>query len=229
MHTLLVVEGTWQPYPWGMCGNVITQLNDEWRALRIPYPESFGDGYSYSESYTIAMNNLLLAIDNLQGPFSILGYSQGAAAVGNVGAACHNMPNLLNIYCIADPMRSEEDTLIGPAVVGHGIGGSRTIGPKAFQFAAPGDFISACNNNFLANVARYTYSKSDSSWKQWFKEFNSAAKQRESGGSFKQALKELKYYLKYQPHINYHNYEVEAGVTATRWIADHLNARLQHQ
>jgi hypothetical protein len=223
MTALLVVEGTWAAEPWGLCGYVIEILNDTIRPERIPYPGRFGDGVSYSQSASIATENLRRRIDTLKEPYVLLGYSQGAGAVGDVASEYRDDPNLIAAFNIADPKRSPEDRLIGQYAPGCGIISSRYIGPKALQFASPDDFIASNTNPFLSNVAAYTLDRSRVKDLEWFKSFKKCSANRQTGGDVRAAIKTVKTYIKTQVHTNYHLYEVEPGITATQWIARAIN------
>ncbi len=223
MTTLLVVEGTWAKEPWGLCGYVVNELSNKINVERIPYPGRFGDGISYSHSASLAAENLRRRIDTLKEPYLLLAYSQGAGAAGDVAAEFHEDPNLIALYNIADPKRSPFDLVVGQKAPGCGIIGSRIIGTKAKQFASPFDFVTSNTNPFLSNVASYTLDRSRVKDLEWFKSFKKCSSSRMAGGSLRDAVKQVRAYMKTQAHTNYHMYEVEPGISATQWIANDIN------
>lgn len=217
----LVIEGTWAKDPWGLLGDVVSNLDIP--AERVEYPEQYGGAFSYNESIYIGKRALRRRVARINDHFVIVSYSQGAQIAGDVAVELKDDPRLVAVYLIADPKRSPRDTVIGHDPGGKGVFGSRPIGNKAKHFAAKHDFICANTNAFIYNVAKYTVEKKSLGRKEWFKSFRVAASHREAGGSAIKAIIEVKNYLKTQVHTKYDQYVVKDGLTATQWIAHDIN------
>lgn len=218
---IFCLEGTWQRYPWGQLSDLVERLNHP--VVRVEYPEQYGEMFSYNESIYIGKRALKRKISKLSEPYCLVGYSQGAHVVGDVAQELHDDPNLVRVYLISDPLRSPEDKAIGQKPPGQGIFGRRTVGKKALHFVLDGDFISACDNAFIGNVALYTLDKKDKAKRQWLLTFNKTRKLRLEGGSAKSAFCQLRRYLRTQAHTRYHQIIIADGLTATQWIAEDIN------
>lgn len=228
MKKVLIVEGTWAPKPWGLLGDVVRRLNNDWLPIRIQYPEKYGDPVSYKKSTTIAEINLTNEIIFCQRdkiPYIILGYSQGAGVAGDVGRRFHEDPLLRGVILISDPKRSRRDRQVGPAVVGYGVSGEREIGSKARQIVAPGDFIADNDNPFLTNVASYTYEMGLSDVISWAKAIPKAIMDRKPNGDPIRGIRTVANYIASGVHTKYNTYLVEPNVTATQWVANYINSK----
>lgn len=223
---LIGIEGTWAPYPWGLLGDVVNKVNKNWEIVSIDYPKRYGDPISYNRSVSEARNKGREAIKECQRKgqeYSIMGYSQGAQAAGDLAKEFGQDPLFLRGYLVADPSRSRRDRLIGPAVSGWGITGERETNWKVNQFAAQGDFICTNSNAFISNIAKYTYDMSAADPVAWVKSFRAAATTRLPGGDPVAGFRAISYYLTSQVHTKYATYIVEPGLSATQWIAKDLN------
>lgn len=225
MKTLFVVEGTWSAKPYGLSYEVVRLLHSDWNVIPVDYPQSFGDPLSFIRSVATGERNLRRAIKKAEGQYAILGYSQGALVAGNVAATLKD-PRFINVYLIADPARSKQDTLIGPPVLGEGIFGQRVVGPKAYQFAAAGDWIADNCNPALSNMASYAWHMSWSDPHGWIKSWRITARSRQHGGSITRALLTVLKSLRNGVHIRYDKHVVAGTMTVTQWIAHDLNAKI---
>lgn len=210
-------EGTWARDPWGLLGEVVALLDHP--VIRVNYPEQYGDAFSYNESVYIGKRALRKRLEKIDEPFVIICYSQGAHIAGDVALEHRDNPNFKAIYLIADPKRSIRDRVAGVKPEGHGVFGSRPIGPKAIHFAAKGDIITSNTNAFISNVAWYTLEKKKFGKREWIRTFGAARRQRLPGGKFWAAIKDVKFYLGTQVHTRYNSYIVEGGLTVPQWIA----------
>lgn len=218
---VVAVEGTWQKYPWGQLSDLVERLNGP--VIRIEYPEQYGEIFSYNESIYIGKRALRRKISKISEPYCLVGYSQGAHIVGDIASEIHDDQNLVKVYLIADPMRSTSDMVIGNKPLGCGVFGQRVVGDKAHHFVAEHDFISACDNAFISNVALYTLDKKNKETIKWIKTFSGTKKLRRNGGSVIRAAAQLRRYLRTQAHSRYHETVVVGGMTATQWIAEDIN------
>lgn len=132
----------------------------------VPYPADYGQHYSYAESLVIGREALVEAIRDSSYPVIIGGYSQGAAAAGDVAADyAHGLLLDLDIRAavlIADPLRPEGATAGGTVIGrprGYGIAGTRRIDGTlpVYWVANEGDPITALpRGNPLRSIADLT-------------------------------------------------------------------------
>ncbi len=191
-------------------------------SVLIPSPAKYGDGMSYKQSVAATERNIFNQLAELDEPYFLIAYSQGAHASGNI-VRDFPLKNLKHLFNIADPMRSGRDNVAGPVVGGSGIMGSREIGSRATQFVAPGDFVAANTNPFISNVARYSVDMSLTNPLSWVKSVLPAARAHEQGGRALEAFKEVSKYLASGVHIRYGDYQVEPGVTVPDYIIREIN------
>lgn len=217
---IFFVCGTWQS-GLGLFRNISEGLEGV-ESILIPSPAKYGDGMSYKQSVAATEKNIFDQLSEVDEPYSLIAYSQGAHASGNI-VRDFRLQNLVKLYNIADPMRSPKDKTAGPIVGGSGIMGAREIGKRAIQIVAPGDIVAANGNPFVRNVARYSVDMSLTNPLAWVKSFGAAAKLHEDGGRPIEAFKEVTKYLATQVHIRYSDYEVEPGVTVPDYIIREIN------
>jgi hypothetical protein len=217
---IFFVCGTWQS-GLGLFRNIADGIEGI-ESVLIPSPAKYGDGMSYKQSVAATELNIFNQLADLDEPYSLVAYSQGAHASGNI-VKDFPLKNLVRLYNIADPMRSPKDKLVGPLVGGSGIMGSREIGPRATQIVAPGDIVAANGNPFVRNVARYSVDMSLTNPIGWIKSFGAAARMHEEGGKPLDAFKEVTKYLATQVHIRYSDYEIEPGLTVPDYIIREIN------
>lgn len=167
MITVLVVGGTGESHPGdtrtevsGLLKVVTDKLDpDRFVSKWVPYPATYGNGASYAKSRSIGINALLDAIWRDPYPVIIIGYSQGAAIVGDTAARLHDYPHLdvRGVGLIADPMRDRDQ---GAPTGGYGVAGERWVdntNRQVWQVVALGDTI--CNlppGNPIRSIADIT-------------------------------------------------------------------------
>lgn len=226
MKTLFVVEGTWSRRPYGMTYEVIKKLDTDWNIVPIDYPQSLGDPISFHKSVNTGQLELETRMSECKTPYSIIGYSQGALIAGNAAQHYHDDDKFISLHNIADPARSPDDILVGPAVPGIGLYGSRYVGPKCRQYVVPGDWIASCDNPKLANMARYVYDLSWSDWAGWARSVPNATRSRQQGGSYANAFITVTKSLVTGAHVRYADHVVSAGRTVPEHIAVELTTAL---
>lgn len=121
---------------------------DRFRFRAVEYPADYGQVLSYAESVQIGVSNLDNAAMQSPNPVVIGGYSQGAAAAGDLAAAvaagAHPYLDVRGVALIADPLRPAGAGMPGlPAAAGYGISGQRLIGMPTLWAANDGDPITA--------------------------------------------------------------------------------------
>lgn len=155
MITVLCVVGTGETWPGdvrtavpGLLADLAAGLDPaRFIAKQVPYPARYGAGESYIESRTRGEQNLLAATWRDPNPVIWVGYSQGAAVVGNAAAALPNNRHLdvRGIGLVADPARYRRQAF-GPNPGGYGITGERFVDDAlrpVWSLAAAGDPICA--------------------------------------------------------------------------------------
>lgn len=139
------MPGTWDPAP-GMLGGVTRRLDRKrFEIVYIRYPQTFALPVSYTMSKRIAIQHLREEWErDLKAPVVLLGYSQGADAVGDFAKVVQYHPRLKAIGLVADPKRPAATQIGALELSGHGIAGERTIDhPNVWQVATANDPI--CN------------------------------------------------------------------------------------
>ncbi|UYM07456.1 cutinase family protein [Solicola gregarius] len=159
-----------------LIGQVAAKLQPERDAGRItyqqvPYPADIGITMSYRKSVRLGTKatKAYIAVKARQCPgsrFALIGFSQGARVAGNV---LHSIgqgngpirPDRLAVGGLwADPGRTQNDQLVGPAVPGKGIdrmrkGGFGAVNSRTFSVCAPGDiYCSADDSTLLRELVR---------------------------------------------------------------------------
>ena len=112
--TLLVVGGTGEATPTdpavpvrGLLRCVVDDLDPRFVARWVPYPASYGpvpvpDGPSFADSVAAGVASLLAAVEEIDGPWAVVGYSQGCVVIREMLA--DNVSRLpMAIGLVADP------------------------------------------------------------------------------------------------------------------------------
>ncbi|AOW92279.1 hypothetical protein BFN03_04985 [Rhodococcus sp. WMMA185] len=156
--TVLTCRGVGEPFPSPMLANVTRLLDPrrfrvnavQWEASYGPVPDLHG--ISFDEALRSGRELLLDTVANDPNPVILVGYSAGAALVGNVAEeiACTNLPgmNVRGVGLISDPLRSPRNP-VNPGATGWGIAGRRPIGSvfPVWHCADPADAITCCPPN----------------------------------------------------------------------------------
>lgn len=175
---VVAVPGTWETSRedprQGMLSLATDGLPDNVRTDYVNYPATAlpweGDiyGRSKSEAFTAARGlvaNMALRCGATR--FALIGYSQGADAIGDlaaeIGTGLGVVPadRVAAVGLVADPRRSPFDALVGPPVPGAGAGGPRPTGfgwlsPRVRTFCAVGDiYCSTTADDFALRIAGF--------------------------------------------------------------------------
>nr|WP_300397351.1 cutinase family protein [uncultured Rhodococcus sp.] len=177
---VVAVPGTWEtssgaaPKP-GMLTQVTDRLaSSDIRTDYVSYPATAfpWEGGIYGESRAVATANagsMIKAMADRCGAtrFGIIGYSQGADAAGDLAASIGSglgvvpADRVAAVGLISDPKRSDSDALVGPDVVGTGVGGPRVggfgaVSPVVRTFCAVGDlYCSTPKDDYVARLAGF--------------------------------------------------------------------------
>ena len=144
---------------------------------------------------------------------------------------------------ISDPKRSDTDALVGPAVVGTGVGGPRVggfgyVSPVVRTFCAVGDlYCSTPKDDYVARLAGFLAVSSDPApdvADQYSRKAQSLISDLAAAGGLPvlqgqlsdqanaQRQREIEAFYRSGIHQEYQNYDVENGQSATRWLARYL-------
>lgn len=140
---VLAVPGTWDSKK-GMLAGVTRHLNTQkYSVTWIDYPATFALPTSYAESKKRAIEKLSEEwARDTKAPIVLLGYSQGAEAVGDFALTVAGHPRLKAVALVADPKRPHGLQIGTRHLHGHGICGERHIPhSRVFQAAIPGDVV----------------------------------------------------------------------------------------
>ncbi|OZF03673.1 cutinase family protein [Rhodococcoides fascians] len=260
---VVAIPGTWEtssgaaPRP-GMLTAVTDRIaSSEIRTEYVSYPATAfpWEGGIYGESRAIATANaggMLKSMADRCGAtrFGIIGYSQGADAAGDLAASIGTglgvvpADKVVAVGLISDPKRSDADALVGPEVVGTGVGGPRVggfgyVSPVVRTFCAVGDlYCSTPKDDYVARLAGFLAVSSDPSP-------DVAAKAQQdaqillgdiasAGGlpvlqgqlsdqANEQRRREIEAFYRSGIHQEYASYAVDSsGVSATTWLANYL-------
>ncbi len=260
---VLAIPGTWEtssgaaPTP-GMLTAVTDRIaSSSVRTDYVSYPATAfpWEGGVYGESRAIATANaggMLEAMAAQCGAtkFGIIGYSQGADAAGDLAASIGTglgvVPanRVVAVGLISDPKRSDADALVGPEVVGTGVGGPRVggfgfVSPVVKTFCAIGDlYCSTPKDDYISRLAGFLAVSSDPSPDVVAKAQQEAqiliGDLSAAGGlpvlqgqltdqANEQRRREIDAFYRSGIHQEYGSYAVDGnGTSATSWLANYL-------
>ncbi|OZC88748.1 cutinase [Rhodococcus sp. 06-412-2C] len=259
---VVAIPGTWEtssgaaPKP-GMLTDVTDRLGDDIRTDYVSYPATAfpWEGEVYGQSRAAAVTNaggMLKAMADRCGAtkLGIIGYSQGADAAGDLAAAIGTgvgvvpADKVVAVGLISDPKRSDTDALIGPAVVGTGVGGPRVggfgyVSPVVRTFCAVGDlYCSTPKDDYVARLAGFLAVSSNPApdvADQYSQEAQSLIADLAAAGGLpvlqgqltdqanEQRSREIEAFYRSGIHQEYQSYDVDNGQSATRWLARYLS------
>ncbi|MCZ4517235.1 cutinase family protein [Rhodococcus ruber] len=259
---VVAIPGTWEtssgaaPKP-GMLTDVTDRLGDDIRTDYVSYPATAfpWEGEVYGQSRAAAVTNaggMLKAMADRCGAtkLGIIGYSQGADAAGDLAAAIGTgvgvvpADKVVVVGLISDPKRSDTDALVGPAVVGTGVGGPRVggfgyVSPVVRTFCAVGDlYCSTPKDDYVARLAGFLAVSSNPApdvADQYAQEAQSLIADLAAAGGLpvlqgqltdqanEQRRREIEAFYRSGIHQEYQSYDVENGQSATRWLARYLS------
>ncbi|SNT24901.1 cutinase family protein [Rhodococcoides kyotonense] len=259
------IPGTWEtssgaaPRP-GMLTAVTDRIaSSDILTEYVAYPATAfpWEGGVYGESRAIATANaggMLKAMADRCGAtkLAVIGYSQGADAAGDLAASIGSgvgvvpADRLVAVGLISDPKRSDTDALVGPEVVGTGVGGPRVggfgfVSPVVRTFCAVGDlYCSTPKDDYIARLAGFLAVSSDpnpSVVEKAQQEAQVLLGDIASAGGLpvlqgqlsdqanEQRRREIDAFYRSGIHQEYGSYAVDAnGTSATTWLANYLVA-----
>ena len=180
----------------------------------VPYLAQFNNPTPYfqSEQDGVRAASAAMAATSKRCPdavFGLVGFSQGAASAGDLatmigqGGGVIAPEKLIGVGLVSDPNRSPAtEALVGPEVGGAGLGGPRpkdfgAVGGRVVTFCAPGDLICATPPG-AANLA-----------------------------NLPATLALVGQYMQSGVHASYATYKVDAGQSATQWLARWLGDKVE--
>ncbi|MFC7450528.1 hypothetical protein [Rhodococcus daqingensis] len=244
MITVLACRGIGESLEANTLNDVTRHLDPEhFRVVEVPWPASYGPapllvGPAFDESLRTGHTMLLNRVLATKGPIVLLGYSGGAALVGNVAAALTPLQaNIIGVGLIADPFMPE---WASPGAGEFGIAGSRSIiaGFPVWWLCDPNDVIGRCpRNSPLRTVTDQTRAFSLANLLGWgadlarrltLQEWQQVAinwrDPSEVRAIYARARRGLAGYLVRGDHQSYHLRTMPGqGVTYTRWLANRIN------
>ncbi|WP_072805779.1 cutinase family protein [Rhodococcoides yunnanense] len=257
------IPGTWEtssgaaPKP-GMLTAVTDRIaSSDIRTDYVSYPATAfpWEGGVYGESRAVATANaggMLEAMADRCGAtkLAVIGYSQGADAAGDLAASIGTglgvvpADRLVAVGLISDPKRSDVDALIGPDVVGTGVGGPRIggfgyVSPVVRTFCAVGDlYCSTPKDDYVARLAGFLAVSSDPNpdvVAQAQQDAQGLLGDIASAGGLpvlqgqltdqanEQRRREIEAFYRSGIHQEYGSYAVDSnGTSATSWLANYL-------
>ena len=258
---VVAIPGTWEtssgaaPKP-GMLTDVTDRLGGDIRTEYVSYPATAfpWEGEVYGQSRAAAVTNaggMLKAMADRCGAtkFGIIGYSQGADAAGDLAASIGTglgvvpADKVVAVGLVSDPKRSDTDALVGPPVVGTGVGGPRVggfgyVSPVVRTFCAVGDlYCSTPKDDYVARLAGFLAVSSNPApdvADQYTQEAQSLIADLAASGGLPvlqgqlsdqanaQRQREIEAFYRSGIHQEYQTYDVGDGVSATRWLARYL-------
>ena len=260
---VVAVPGTWEtssgaaPKP-GMLTQVTDRLaSSDIRTDYVSYPATAfpWEGGIYGESRAVATANagsMIKAMADRCGAtrFGIIGYSQGADAAGDVAASIGSglgvvpADRVAAVGLISDPKRSDSDALVGPDVVGTGVGGPRVggfgaVSPVVRTFCAVGDlYCSTPKDDYVARLAGFlavssnpdpdVVAETQQDVGVLLGDIASAGglpvlQGQLSDQANEQRRREIEAFYRSGVHQEYGSYAVDAnGTSATAWLANYL-------
>lgn len=260
---VVAIPGTWEtssgaaPKP-GMLTAVTDRIaSSDIRTDYVSYPATAfpWEGGIYGESRAVATANaggMIKAMADQCGAtkFGIIGYSQGADAAGDLAASIGTglgvvpADRVVAVGLISDPKRSDADALVGPAVVGTGVGGPRVggfgfVSPVVRTFCAVGDlYCSTPKDDYVARLAGFLAVSSDPNpavAAQAQQDAEVLLGDIASAGGLPvlqgqlsdqanaQRRREIEAFYRSGIHQEYGSYAVDSnGTSATSWLANYL-------
>ena len=255
---VVAVPGTWEtssgaaPKP-GMLTQVTDRLaSSDIRTDYVSYPATAfpWEGGIYGESRAVATANagsMIKAMADRCGAtrFGIIGYSQGADAAGDLAASIGSGLGVVPaVGLISDPKRSDSDALVGPDVVGTGVGGPRVggfgaVSPVVRTFCAVGDlYCSTPKDDYVARLAGFlavssnpdpdVVAETQQDVGVLLGDIASAGglpvlQGQLSDQANEQRRREIEAFYRSGVHQEYGSYAVDAnGTSATAWLANYL-------
>lgn len=260
---VVAIPGTWEtssgaaPKP-GMLTAVTDRIaGSDIRTDYVSYPATAfpWEGGIYGESRAVATANaggMIKAMADHCGAtkFGIIGYSQGADAAGDLAASIGTglgvvpADRVVAVGLISDPKRSDADALVGPQVVGTGVGGPRVggfgfVSPVVRTFCAVGDlYCSTPKDDYVARLAGFLAVSSDpnpavAAQAQQDAEVLlgdiasagglPALQGQLSDQANQQRRREIEAFYRSGVHQEYGSYAVDSnGTSATTWLANYL-------
>ena len=250
---VVAVPGTWEtssgaaPKP-GMLTQVTDRLaSSDIRTDYVSYPATAfpWEGGIYAGSMIKAMADRCGATR-----FGIIGYSQGADAAGDLAASIGSglgvvpADRVAAVGLISDPKRSDSDALVGPDVVGTGVGGPRVggfgaVSPVVRTFCAVGDlYCSTPKDDYVARLAGFlavssnpdpdVVAETQQDVGVLLGDIASAGglpvlQGQLSDQANEQRRREIEVFYRSGVHQEYGSYAVDAnGTSATAWLANYL-------
>ncbi|WP_338887690.1 cutinase family protein [Rhodococcus sovatensis] len=260
---VVAIPGTWEtssgaaPKP-GMLTAVTDRIaGSDIRTDYVSYPATAfpWEGGIYGESRAVATANaggMIKAMADQCGAtkFGIIGYSQGADAAGDLAASIGTglgvvpADRVAAVGLISDPKRSDADALVGPQVVGTGVGGPRVggfgfVSPVVRTFCAVGDlYCSTPKDDYVARLAGFLAVSSDPNpavAAQAQQDAEVLLGDIASAGGLptlqgqlsdqanQQRRREIEAFYRSGVHQEYGSYAVDSnGTSATTWLANYL-------
>lgn len=260
---VVAIPGTWEtssgaaPKP-GMLTAVTDRIaSSDIRTDYVSYPATAfpWEGGIYGESRAVATANaggMIKAMADQCGAtkFGIIGYSQGADAAGDLAASIGTglgvvpADRVVAVGLVSDPKRSDADALVGPAVVGTGVGGPRVggfgfVSPVVRTFCAVGDlYCSTPKDDYVARLAGFLAMSSDPNpavvahaqqdADVLLGDIASAGglpvlQGQLSNQANEQRRREIEAFYRSGIHQEYGSYAVDSnGTSATTWLANYL-------
>lgn len=260
---VVAIPGTWEtssgaaPKPGMLTAVTDRTAGADIRADYVSYPATAfpWEGGVYGESRAIATANaggMIKAMADRCGAtkFGIIGYSQGADAAGDLAASIGTGVGIVPadrvaaVGLISDPKRSDTDALVGPDVVGTGVGGPRVggfgyVSPVVRTFCAVGDlYCSTPKDDYVARLAGFLAVSSDPNPDVVAKaqqEAQALVGDISAAGGLpvlqgqltdqanEQRRREVEAFYRSGIHQEYGSYAVDSnGTSATSWLADYL-------
>lgn len=263
---VVAVPGTWEtsnagsPGP-GLLADVTDGLPGSVRTDYVSYAATAfpWETEVYGRSKAQAVNGTKALLKSMADrcantELAIIGYSQGADAAGDVAAEIGTglgvVPanRIAAVGLMSDPRRSPSDTLIGPHVVGAGVGGARIggfgwISDRTITICAVGDlYCSTPKDDFVSRFAGFLGQISGTAPGE-FSEFVPEAESiyndlLAAGGlptlmgqlddpSNDARVHKLGTFYRSQVHQEYATYPVDpSGTPATEWMQNWLSSQV---
>lgn len=261
---VVAIPGTWEtstnanvkPTP-GLLSAVTNGLPSSIRTDYVTYAATAfpweSEVYGRSKAQAVTNAKGMLSSMSQQCPdtkLSIIGYSQGADAAGDlaaeIGTGLGVVPadKIAAVGLVSDPRRSPTDALVGPAVAGSGAGGPRIggfgwVSQNTRTFCAYGDlYCSTPKEDFVTRLAGFLAQTSDPTpnlfgryqqealaiWNDILAVGGVPALMAQLDEQHNEKrIDELEQFYKSQAHQDYTSYAVDgSGTPATTWLKNWL-------